>query len=124
MQIIMSDQETLTLRAKIDEPEKRDAVMREALTFYADDQNWLDQNFPNGDYLSHTFIDKGELARQALSTTPVKGWCRISELEKTVALLTAQVEALKYINWGEHQVPCQPIIDELTRLQALIKKEK
>jgi len=47
----------------------REAV--KVLGFYADEKNWLDQNFPNGDYLSLALVDKGQEARTLLAT--VKG---------------------------------------------------
>ena len=37
-----------------------------ALEFYANGESWIDQNFPNGDYLSLAYIDKGDEAREAL----------------------------------------------------------
>jgi hypothetical protein len=89
------------LRAKVEELEKRNVVMREALEAIRD--------YTTG-VLTCRQID---LATKALSTTPVKGWVRVGELEKTVTVLKNVL-----VIWGPH------IDQELTRLQALIEKEK
>jgi hypothetical protein len=62
-----------------------------------------------------------ESLKKALSTTPVKGWVNVGELEKTIGVL-AFLEG--YLHPKESPRGLARVKDELTRLQALIEKEK
>jgi hypothetical protein len=107
------------LRAKVEELEKRNVVMREALIIC---DNYLkrvvqanDQHIPYH-VVEDAYGDIQGDIDQALSTAPVKGWVRVGELEKTVKILEGVLD-----NFVVRSALRQPTNDELTRLQQLIK---
>lgn len=53
--------------------EQRDALrdrvteLEKALAFYANEDSWIDQGFPDGDYLSLAYVDAGKEAKAAIA---------------------------------------------------------
>jgi hypothetical protein len=101
------------LRAKVEELEKRNCLLRRAL------EKCRFVNPDSDKTIDEQLKDNERLWFEALSIAPVKGWCRTSELHNAIVLL----EDIHY-NFSNTMDASwlDSIKEECTRLQALINK--
>jgi hypothetical protein len=91
---------------RYEELEKRNVVMREAFKTVVEFKHSATGGFPT------------RMVEEALATTPVKGWVKVGELEKSVKYLRSLMMP------GTASSCCIDATDELIRLRALIDANK